>query len=150
MTESEQLPIGMLALQLHRAFEAECFERLAAAGFTGLRMRHSILLEALGPEGSRITTLAAQLGMSKQAMGELVDDLESGGYLERRSDPTDRRARIIRFTARGQRALAMAYEIIPAIEREYAQLVGAERYRDARGTLGDLVGALAVPNGENP
>jgi DNA-binding MarR family transcriptional regulator len=141
MTESEELPIGMLALQLQRAFEAECFDRLAAAGFTGLRMRHSVLLNALGPDGSRVTTLAAELGMTKQAMGELIDDLESGGYLERTTDPDDRRARLIRFTAKGQKALETAFEIIPAIEREYAERVGAKRYAALRATLEELVGS---------
>lgn len=144
MTESEELPIGMIAQQLQRAFEAECFDRLAAAGFTGLRMRHSVLLNALGANGSRITTLAADLGMTKQAMGEMIDDLESNGYLERTSDPGDRRARLIRYTTRGQDALAMAVEIIPAIEREYAELVGPERYAEAKRTMARLVDRLGI------
>ena len=138
MSESEGLPIGMIAQQLQRGFEAECFARLAAAGFTGLRMRHSVLLDILGPGGGRITGLAAELGMTKQAMGELVDDLESNGYLERTTDPGDRRARIIRYTDRGREALAMAAEIIPAIEREYAELVGADRYAEAKHVMAQL------------
>jgi DNA-binding MarR family transcriptional regulator len=145
MTDSEGLPIGMIAQQLQRAFEAECFARLAAAGFTGLRMRHSVLLNSLGPAGSRITKLASELGMTKQAMGEMVDDLESHGYLERSADPGDRRARIIRFTPKGEQALAMSFEIIPAIEREYAALVGAARYAEAKSALAQLVDALHVP-----
>jgi DNA-binding MarR family transcriptional regulator len=144
MTDSDELPIAMIAQALQRAFEAECFVRLAAAGFTGLRVRHSVLLNALGPDGSRITTLAAELGMTKQAMGELVDDLESNGYLERTTDPDDRRARIIRFTDKGQRALAMAFEIMPAIERSYAELVGVERYTNAKRAMADLVDLLHV------
>jgi DNA-binding MarR family transcriptional regulator len=149
VTESAELPIGMIAQQLQRAFELACFDRLAAAGFTGLRMRHSVLLNSLGPEGSRITTLAAELGMTKQAMGELIDDLESNGYLERTDDPGDRRARIIRYTDKGHSALATAYEIIPQIEREYAELVGAERYTLAKQTMADLVDGLGgtVDNG---
>jgi DNA-binding MarR family transcriptional regulator len=145
MSDSEEQPIAMIAQALQRAFEAECFARLAAAGFTGLRVRHSILLNSLGPEGSRITTLAAELGMTKQAMGELIDDLESNGYLERTSDPDDRRARIIRFTDQGQRALALAFEIMPAIERKYAELVGAERYSSAKKAMADLIDLLHVP-----
>lgn len=145
MTDSDELPIAMIAQALQRAFEAECFARLAAAGFTGLRVRHSILLNALGPEGSRITTLASELGMTKQAMGELIDDLESNGYLERTSDPDDRRARIIRFTEQGQRAVALAFEIMPAIEQRYAELVGAERYSAAKKSMADLVDLLHVP-----
>ena len=145
VTESRQLPIGMIAQQLQRAFEAECFARLADAGFTGLRVRHSVLLNALGPDGRRITALAADLGMTKQAMGELVDDLESNGYLERSSDPGDRRARIIRFTAKGAQALATAFEILPAIEREYAERVGSARYAQMRTTLEELADALDAP-----
>ena len=145
MTESEDLPIGMIAQQLQRAFEAECFDRLVAAGFTGLRMRHSVLLNSLGPDGSRITTLAAELGMTKQAMGEMIDDLETNGYLERTTDPDDRRARLIRFTSRGEDALKMAFEMMPAIEREYADLVGATRYAEAKRAMADLVDALHVP-----
>ena len=144
MTDSEELPIGMIAQQLQRAFEAECFARLVTAGFTGLRMRHGILLGSLGPDGSRITTLAAELGMTKQAMGELIDDLESNGYLERTSDPSDRRARIIRYTDKGHRALAMAGEIMPAIEQEYAEMVGESRYAAAKQAIANLVDLLHV------
>ncbi|GGF33036.1 MarR family winged helix-turn-helix transcriptional regulator [Subtercola lobariae] len=141
MTESANLPIGMIAQQLQRGFEAECFSRLAAAGFTGLRMRHSVLLNALGPQGARITQLANELNMTKQAMGELIDELESNGYLERTSDPNDRRARIIYYTEQGRRALATAMEIMPAIEREYAEMVGASRYAEAKLVMATLVDA---------
>lgn len=148
MNDPQELPIGMLAQQLQRAFEAECFERLAAAGFTGLRMRHSVVLNAIGAHGRRITELASDLGMSKQAMGELVDELETSGYLERTSDAADRRARIIHFTPRGREALAAAFDIIPAIEQSYADRVGARRYATARATLTDLLGLLEHKDGQ--
>ena len=142
VTESQELPIGMIAQQLQRAFEAECFARLAAAGFTGLRVRHSILLNALGPEGSRITALAAELGMTKQAMGELVDDLETSGYITRTNDPDDRRARLVVFTEKGELAFERAFVILGEMEKEYAALVGVQRYADARATFDELVEAL--------
>ncbi|MGV8882895.1 MAG: MarR family winged helix-turn-helix transcriptional regulator [Rhodoglobus sp.] len=139
MTDSQELPIGMIAQQLQRAFEAECFERLAAAGFTGLRMRHSVLLDALGTEGSRVTTLAAKLGMTKQAMTEMIDDLIASGYLERTADPADRRAKVIRYTAKGHSALAMAATVVTAIETDYARMLGADRYAQVKLGLAELV-----------
>ncbi len=43
---------------------------------------------------------------SPQSMGELVDDLETKGYVERRPDPADRRAKRIHLTERDERTLA--------------------------------------------
>ena len=138
----QSIPIGMIATRLHRAFEDECFARLSAAGYSDLRMRHSVLLQSLPPEGARITDLAVELGMTKQAMGELVDDLEQHGYLTRESDPTDRRARRIRYTSKGTDALQRAFVIITELEREYAALVGETRYAEARATFVELLAAL--------
>jgi DNA-binding MarR family transcriptional regulator len=115
---------------------------LASAGYTDLRMRHSVLLESLPREDARVTTLAVQLGMTKQAMGELVDDCESRGYIERQSDPKDRRARLIVFTEKGRIAYELAFEILARMESEYAALVGAERYETARQTFAELIQSL--------
>ncbi len=46
--------------------------------------------------------------MSPQAMGELVDELEQLGYVVRRPDPTDRRAKLIILTKKGQACKAIA------------------------------------------
>jgi DNA-binding MarR family transcriptional regulator len=143
VTDFEQAtPIGMIATRLHRASEADFFARLAAAGYTDLRMRHSLLFEVLPPSGARVTTLAAQLGMTKQAMGELVDDLETSGYITRTNDPDDRRARLVVFTEKGELAFERAFVILGEMEKEYAALVGVKRYADARATFDELVEAL--------
>jgi DNA-binding MarR family transcriptional regulator len=143
MTSAEQsIPIGMTGSRLHRATQADCVARLNRAGYTDLRMRHLVLLEGLPREGARVTTLATQTGMSKQAMGELIDEIEASGYIERRNDPADRRARLIVFTAKGHRAWEEAFAIIGEMERDYAAMVGSERYADARATLDELIAAI--------
>lgn len=50
------------------------------------------------PAGIRLTELAARANMTKQAMAELVAEIERRGYLQRTTDPADRRAKIIKFT----------------------------------------------------
>src|SRR6476661_9371320 len=59
---------------------------------------HSAVFAQISPEGSRLTDLARGANMSPQAMGELVDELESLGYVERRPHPADRRAKLITLT----------------------------------------------------
>jgi DNA-binding MarR family transcriptional regulator len=147
MVETEQsVPIGMVGARLLRATQVDCLARLNRAGYTDLRMRHLMLLEGLPRDGARVTTLASQTGMTKQAMGELIDELEASGYIERRNDPADRRARLIVFTPKGHRAYEEALVILAEMERDYAGSVGADRYAAARETLDELVAALEETN----
>jgi DNA-binding MarR family transcriptional regulator len=147
MAEAEQsIPIGMIAARLHRATQVDCIARLNKAGYTDLRMRHLALLEGLPREGARVTTLASRTGMSKQAMGELIDEIEANGYIERQNDPEDRRARLVVFTAKGQRAYEEAFTVLGEMERDYAETVGASRYADTRSVLDQLAGSLEETN----
>jgi DNA-binding MarR family transcriptional regulator len=147
MAVSEQaVPIGMVAARLHRATQVDCLARLGRAGYTDLRMRHLVLLEGMPPDGARVTSLANQTGMTKQAMGELIDEIEASGYIERKDDPADRRARLIVFTEKGQRAYEQAFAILGEMERDYAALAGAQRYEQAHSTLDELATALEDAN----
>ena len=67
---------------------------------------HSAVFAQIGPEGSRLTELARGANMSPQAMGELVDELEELGYVVRRPDPRDRRAKLITLTHRGRERIS--------------------------------------------
>src|SRR5579859_3907403 len=67
--------------------------RLDAAGFAGLTPAHSAVFENLDPGGTRLTELAARARITHQSMSELISVLQQRGYLERRPDPGDRRAR---------------------------------------------------------
>src|SRR5215468_10464789 len=73
-----------------------------------LRAVHTQVFESLDPDGTRLTVLAERAQISHQAMGEMVDELVRHGYLERVADPADRRARLIRATARGRAELRRA------------------------------------------
>jgi DNA-binding MarR family transcriptional regulator len=75
-----------------------------------LRAPHTAVFENLDPDGTRLTVLAERAQMSHQAMGELIDELIGAGFLERVPDPADRRARLIRATAKGRAELARAGE----------------------------------------
>ena len=73
--------------------------------------------------------------MSKQAMSELVTDLERLGYLRRRPDPEDRRAKLIEFTDRGWAAVSTALDAFTDIEAHFARHIGTRSLRQLRETL---------------
>lgn len=100
---------------------------LRARGFTDLRPAHFVIFQHIRPEGSHITELADQAQMTKQSMGDLVDYVEVCGYLERFPDPKDRRAKLVRLTAKGQALNAAAREVLKETEGAWAKEIGAEQ-----------------------
>ena len=71
-------------------------------------------------------------------MPYLIDYLEQRGYLERRPDPSDRRAALISLTDRGWEQVRAALRIIATIEEEWASGLGELRMQQLRELLGDL------------
>ncbi|MGK5534099.1 MarR family transcriptional regulator, partial [Streptomyces sp. URMC 129] len=61
--------------------------RLADAGYGDLRPVHGLAFQALRPHGATGSELARRLGVTKQAAGQLVDDLERRGYVRRERHP---------------------------------------------------------------
>ena len=88
--------------------------------------------------GSRLTELADSAGLSKQAVGEVVDDLEQLGDVARAQDPQDGRAKVIRLTEQGADAQRTALEIFADIERDFAERYGAERVAMMRELLEEI------------
>jgi DNA-binding MarR family transcriptional regulator len=127
--------IGLLA-EVKGAISDELYERLHRKGYGDIRPAHGCVfgyIERVG--GARLTALADRSGLTKQAVGEAVGDLERLGYVERVPDPDDRRAKIIRLSRRGGEAAAVAEEIFVDIERRFADEVGDERFDQFRDTL---------------
>ena len=77
-------------------------------------------------EGSRLTDLARNAGMTKQAMGDLVDQAEAWGIVTRERDPRDARGRIVRFTPTGLAWLKAFQDAVAQAEAEFRQEVGDE------------------------
>jgi DNA-binding MarR family transcriptional regulator len=85
----------------HRCLVAALMTRLAARGYGDLTPAFTGVMPLLNAPGTRSTVLAQQAGITKQAMGRLIQELEARRYVERVADPTDNRAKIVRLTKRG-------------------------------------------------
>jgi DNA-binding MarR family transcriptional regulator len=97
---------------------------LAARAQVGAAHIHITRHLAIG--GSRLTDLAASAGMSKQAMGDLVDQCEAWGLVTREPDPHDKRARQVVFTPSGLLWLEAFRQAVARAESEFAQAVGRD------------------------
>jgi len=111
---------------------------VVGAGFLQ-KPSHSAVFAQIKPEGSRLTDLARGANMTPQAMGELVDELEQMGYLVRRPDPTDRRAKLIVLTDRGRACIAAGISTIHGIEESVTAILGERGHRQLNRLLQKLL-----------
>lgn len=151
MTDSpHDLPTSALLRTAYNALAARIFASVVAgAEFDDLRPSHGNVMEQLELEdGLRLTDLAARAGITAQSMGELVDDLEAKGYVERQPDPEDRRAKRIYLTERGRENARIAKRATADVESYLAELLGERRYRLLRRTLEDIIAAEAGDDGQ--
>ncbi|GAB3891158.1 MarR family winged helix-turn-helix transcriptional regulator [Microbispora bryophytorum] len=134
-----QTPLPALLTQARNITVELLHRRLGEDGFEGIRYRHGSVFRFIDEEGSRLTVLAERAGLTKQAIAELVDELERLGYVERASDPRDRRAKIIRLTERGMAGQAAAARILVDIERRWALHLGQDRIAMLRRTMEEII-----------
>ena len=85
---------------------------------------HIHITRHLSVSGSRLTDLAISAGMTKQAMGDLVNQCEAWGLVTREADPYDRRARRVAFTASGLLWLEAFEHAVARAESEFRDAVG--------------------------
>jgi DNA-binding MarR family transcriptional regulator len=114
----------VLELMAHNVEVPLALSNLAARGQVSAAHVHITRHVAL--EGSRLTDLAVRAGMTKQAMGDLVDQCEAWGLVTRAPDPRDARGRIVRFTPAGLAWLQAFQEAVAQADSEFRQEVGDE------------------------
>jgi DNA-binding MarR family transcriptional regulator len=119
-------------------------QRFAEAGYPEIRQPHLPILEYIDHDtGSRITYLARHANITVQAMGELVDYLAERGYVERVTDPSDGRAKLVRLTERGWGLYRLAGTIIGDLEAAWSGYLGEDRFHQLKHLLADLNDAIA-------
>jgi DNA-binding MarR family transcriptional regulator len=114
----------VLELMAHAIDVPLALSNLAARG--QVSAAHVHITRHVAIEGSRLTELAQKAGMTKQAMGNLVDQCEAWGLVTREPDPRDARGRIVRFTPTGRAWLRAFRDAVAQAEAEFRQEVGDE------------------------
>ncbi len=134
--------VGQALVEVARDFQKQALEDFVNAGHTKLQASHQAILNNLNLNGTRLTDLALRASMSKQAVGQLLDEVERLGYIERIPDPSDGRAKIVRFTAKGRELIKSGTQIGASIQDRYAVLIGEKKMLRLRELLDELHGNI--------
>jgi DNA-binding MarR family transcriptional regulator len=134
--------LAILLREPFRIASERLHERFAERGHPDVRAPHGNVLQFLDDGGTRVTVLARRAQITKQSMGELVAHLERHGYVERVPDPADRRAKLVRATARGGEVYAIAREFVAELEQHLTERLGPEKMRTLRALLVEVNEAL--------
>jgi DNA-binding MarR family transcriptional regulator len=124
-----------LLLAAYQDTAAELLAALARAGHGAIRHKHGAVFANLDPQGTRPSVLAERAGITKAALGELVDELERLGYVRRRPDPTDRRAKLVVPTPAAREVAGLVQRVNRGIERRYRRRLGDQAYTGLRDAL---------------
>lgn len=138
LSSREHPHLGVLLERGRRLLIQAMLERFEATGFGDLRESHGPVFSFLPAEGARVTELAHRARMTKQSMGELVTELESLGYVRRDADPSDGRAKVVTFTAKGHRAAKIGVRAVADQERAWEGRIGRERVTVLRQSLEEI------------
>ena len=123
-------------------------ERLAPLGISPRAF--GVLSNLAAAEGQTQQQLADALGIHRNNMVGLIDEMEGAGWLERHRSTEDRRAFELRLTARGRSVVEQVNDLIPALDAGLAAgLTGAER-RALRHMLGRVADNLDLTPGVHP
>src|SRR6218665_3402922 len=115
-----QAELGLLVARLARVWRRKADQTLAAHGLSEATAHPLLILSRGGRENVRQGVLADEMGLEGPSVVRLIDLLAAEGLVERREDPTDRRAKVLHLTPLGE---AKAEEIRRVMRRLRADLM---------------------------
>lgn len=137
--------IGRLFLLARRDFSQRLAKKMAEKTGNTHPIVGGSILPFIDLEGTRSTEVARRAGISKQAVGKLLKDLEDAGLVTRSQDESDGRAQIIFFTDAGVDYLLQIHASIKSIEQEYEAILGKQEVENLRSSLSLLAYAENIP-----
>lgn len=120
--------LGRQCQRLADDFNGRALDKCRARGHRRIRTAHTALIEHIAHRPLRLADLARQVGVSQQAVGKLVRELERAGYLNCAPLPGDRRSFHISLTPQGQQLLTDFDETLVEVRGEYRILFGADTF----------------------
>jgi DNA-binding MarR family transcriptional regulator len=129
---------GWRLWRLSRQWKA-CFDAgMRERGYPRFGEARSNVIGFLERDGIPQSELVKRMGLSKQAVQQLVDELVIEGVVARQPNPLDKRGNIVVFTRSGLSMLAEANAVKLAIEDTYREKLGAKGFRDLIAALREL------------
>jgi DNA-binding MarR family transcriptional regulator len=136
--DRDLLDLPVLLLNAARTLVDGIDAGVRARGFTDVRPAHGFAFARLAPDGATVSQLADHLDVTKQAASQMVEELVTKGYVERRPHPADARARLIVLSPRGWACTRAADEAATDLLRPWADALGPDRLAALRADLSRL------------
>ena len=139
-----------------REYNRRLVDGLHARGFSDFSPAFPALLSNVDLAGTPIGVAAKRAGVSRQAVGQLLREVERCGYARRERSPTDARVTVITFTARGRRMLASVLDLVDEIELAFSRQLPRGEFgvvRRGMQSIADAIdpeGAFGVGDVESP
>jgi DNA-binding MarR family transcriptional regulator len=130
--------IGALLRAPFLAARAQIVQDLHGAGFTDLQPAHLAVFQHPGPHGRSPGEIARAALMTKQAMNNLLTQLERAAYLQRVANPNSRRERVVLLTDHGRAAVGVIRRSMDHLEARWRSTLGEHDYASLRATLEKL------------
>jgi len=138
-TATERPSIALLLRVVYQHHSRAIESALQAAGFNDIAPSAGNVFPFIPRDGLTVSALAELAGVRKQTMTQAVEQLERGGYLERRDNPGDRRSRLVFLTERGRTVTPVTHAAAAAVEQGWAGLIGTDELEHLREDLRSLL-----------
>ena len=138
-TTTDRPSIALLLRVIYQHHSRAIESALRAAGFNDIAPSAGNVFPFIRRDGITISALAALAGVRKQTMAQAVEQLERGGYIERRDNPDDRRSRLVFLTERGRTVTPVTHAAAAAVEQQWAGLIGTDELEHLRQELRSLL-----------
>jgi DNA-binding MarR family transcriptional regulator len=132
--------IGWQLWQAAHQWKDQFDSAMIAEGYVWFREARARVLAVLDLTGTPQGELVARLGMTKQAVQQLVDQLVDEGFVKRLPDPADGRSRIVAYTAKGARLMTDANRVKRKLDRAYRKKLGEAAFSALESALHALNG----------
>jgi DNA-binding MarR family transcriptional regulator len=140
LADLESLATPTLMRAARGVYAGSIRAQLHSIGIDDLPRNGAFILAGIDGDGVPRGDLPAELGVSKQAVSQLIDTLVSRGYVERSPDPGDRRRINLGLTERGEEATAATYRGVEAVDVQLEQRVASGQVQAMRSVLIALAG----------
>jgi DNA-binding MarR family transcriptional regulator len=113
-------------------------------GHENLRLGFSPYITLIGEGDKRLTDLAEILGISRQACNQAVKQVEAAGYIERKADPLDGRAKQLTLSRQGIKLRRDGVRIVAQLDKQFADIVGDAQIADTSRSLRKINQSLSL------
>ena len=140
MASQKKFELGQTLMRILEDFQRRLDADLSERNVEGIRPQHRVVFMHLDRFGaSRSVDLAAAAGIRPQSMMKIVHELEQLGLVTRKPDPRDSRAKLVEFTAAGQKLIEELTRSTETVWDQCAQQLGGRKLEQSLDAFNSLL-----------